>query len=166
MSINNIYKSVKDIINSDSILDIGCGTGELSKHFNSDKYQGFDFSIEAIKIAKKNNQDKVFYVGDVYNKDDYLHADWYVMLEVLEHIDDLKVFDNIPKGQNMIFTVPSFGDIAHLRTYDEEYMKDRYKDLIEIQDIQRFNWDFDNNCWSLDCKESDEYILLIKAIKK
>lgn len=162
----NIYKSVKDVINSGSVLDIGCGTGGLSKYFEADKYQGFDFSTSAIETANKNFDDKVFYIGDVYNKDNYLHADWYVMLEILEHIDDLKVFDNIPKGQNIIFTVPSFGDVAHLRTYDEKYMKDRYTDLIEIQDIKRFNWDFDNNCWSLDCKESIEYILLIKAIKK
>jgi len=162
----NIYKSVKDIINYDSILDIGCGIGELSKYFESEKYQGFDFSTSAVSKANKNYDDKIFYTGSVYNKNNYLYADWYVMLEVLEHVDDLKLLENIDSGQKLIFTVPSFPDPAHLRTYTREIVQERYKDILEIVKIYRYNWDNENDCWSLNAPETEQYILLVNAIKK
>jgi SAM-dependent methyltransferase len=42
-----------------SVADIGCGYGRFAKHF--DKYTGYDFSGEMIKLANKNNPDKAFY---------------------------------------------------------------------------------------------------------
>jgi SAM-dependent methyltransferase len=41
------------------VADIGCGYGRFAKHF--DKYTGYDFSLEMIKLANKENPEKNFY---------------------------------------------------------------------------------------------------------
>lgn len=148
---NEIYKQVGKWAEG-KVLDIGCGTAPLIWYIED--YSGFDFSEEAIKQASCSN----VWVGDAFteNLEGY---DTYVLLEVLEHVDDLKLWERIPEG-NVIFSVPSFSDPAHLRTYDEEMVKTRFLGL-DIEQIIRFNWD---NGW---CKRQDtpSYILLVKGKK-
>lgn len=47
-----------------SVADIGCGYGRFSKHF--DKYVGYDFSDEMVKLANKKNPTKSFYKRDAF----------------------------------------------------------------------------------------------------
>jgi len=56
--------------NVDSVVDLGCGTGDYSKLFNGmSRYVGLDNSTEMIKTAKKLYKDQEFLVGDVANTD-------------------------------------------------------------------------------------------------
>ena len=69
--ISHIYKSIKNFSKKKEdiiILELGCGTGELLRQINNNlknfssfnlnpKYVGVDFSINAIKQAKKNALD-------------------------------------------------------------------------------------------------------------
>lgn len=167
-----IYKKISDYDSEIdcSVMDIGCGTGDLASYIY--QYIGFDFSEEAIKIAKNKHENIEhdncdFFVGDAYNKDIYNEHNYmnvWTAIEVLEHLDDLKIIDNIPSGKIFIFTVPSFDDPAHLRTYTEEIVRERYKDLLDIIEIHRFNWC--DGKWKLGTDNTKEFILLVYSRKK
>lgn len=146
---DEIHKKVAEWVGDKKVLDIGCGRADVSKYIKN--YQGFDFSQEAIKIAG----DKCW-VGDLYDKKNYKDTDIYLCLEVLEHVDDKKVIDNI-KGR-FIFSVPSFKDPSHLRTYDERKVRNLG---LKINNIIRFNW---HGKWTIG-EDTDNYILLVDATK-
>ena len=64
------------------------------------------------------------------------------------------------KGGNIIFSVPSFNDTAHMRTYTEQSMRERFKGL-NIKEVVRFNW---HDKWTQG-KDTENYILLVRASK-
>lgn len=157
-----IYKKVAGLAKG-KVLDVGCGTAEMQKYIKD--YHGFDFSEEAVKIAKNPN----VWPEDAYNINNYTcHAfndpyETYLALEVLEHLDDFRVIKNIPKGKTIIFSVPSFSDPSHLRVYTEKILRMRYEGLINIEQIFRFNWD---KKWVEGGKNTNSYILLVKGTIK
>jgi len=152
-----IYKRVGEWVRGKKVLDVACGTAELSVYVED--YRGFDFSEKAIEIADNEN----VWVGSAYEVENY-KGDYavYVMLEVLEHLDDLAVLGNIPKGSQVIFSVPSFSDPGHVRVFTEKIMRERYKGLVDIEKVLRFNWD---KVWTEGEKETSNYILLVKGVK-
>lgn len=153
----NIYKAISEVVKDCSILDIGCGTGELSKYIN--KYSGFDFSEVSINSLKDS---KDVWVGSVYERKNYKKADFYVLVEVLEHLDrDLVPFKFIDQGKKIIVTVPSFDDPGHLRVYTEDYFKSRYSGFIEIESIRRFG--FKDGRW-VEGVSGEPFILLIQSV--
>lgn len=156
-----IQEEIGSIVGDAKVLDIGCGVAELAKYVKN--YSGFDFSDEAIRIAKEKGAD--VWVGNAYDKVNYKPADYYVCTEVLEHLDDLKVIANIPSGQKVIFSVPSFEDPSHIRVFTEDIVRKRYKDLFEIKKITQFNWNKDSN-WDKNYRFTNSYILLVEAVKK
>lgn len=145
---NEIHKLIGSWVGDKRVLDIGCGRADVAKYIKN--YQGFDFSQEAIKHARNA------WVGNLYDKENYKDADIYLALEVLEHVEDKKLLDNIPKGKEIIFSVPSFKDPSHLRTYTE---MDIHKFDLNIEEIVRFNW---HGKWTQG-ENTDEYILLVKC---
>ncbi|WP_343914899.1 class I SAM-dependent methyltransferase [Aquimarina litoralis] len=63
----DLYKSFLKKYDKNSILEIGCGTGNLSQRFINDNYDycGLDFSKEMLKIAKKRNPNASFIHADM-----------------------------------------------------------------------------------------------------
>ncbi len=51
--------------NDRAVLDVCCGFGRFAQIFNKDKYLGFDFSQEMIKIAEAENPEHQFFQSDV-----------------------------------------------------------------------------------------------------
>jgi len=53
--------------NCRSILELGCGNGNLASHFLKSNYEyvGLDISYEMLEIARKNNPDVSFIQGDM-----------------------------------------------------------------------------------------------------
>ena len=152
----NIYAKAAELANG-KVLDVGCGTAELSLHVKS--YSGFDFSEKAIEAAKS----RAVWVGDVYDQRNYSgDYDTYVMLELLEHIDDMRALPNVPKGKRIILSVPSFPDMAHLRFFTEQSMRRRYEGIIAFDSAIRFNWSSMNGtaAFSEDGKAANDYITL------
>jgi glycosyltransferase involved in cell wall biosynthesis len=148
-----IYSKVGKLANGKT-LDIGCGQAVLKDYIKD--YHGFDFSKKAIEKA---NTPRVW-VGDLYSED-LQGYDTYVMLEVLEHIEgDIQLLERLPKGKSVIFSVPSFADPSHLRTYDESTIRGRYGNLVDIQGIIRFNWTLK---WYEDGTPTNSYILLVSG---
>lgn len=169
----NLYLRVAEIIaESDikSIIDVGCGIAELSKYVKCD-YTGIDFSEKAIAIARTKTPNVS--VEDIYS---YVEANsfklldllfkknTYVILEVLEHIDDLKLLNSIEQGSRIIASVPSFSCPSHLRRYTKKIIEDRYKGIININTIERFNWE--NDGWVKNNKLTNSHITLFTGVKK
>jgi glycosyltransferase involved in cell wall biosynthesis len=134
------------------VLDVCCGTGELSKYI--DDYQGIDFSKEAIK-----DNPKLRY-GDVFSEklEGY---DTYVILEALEHLDDLALLNLIPEKSHVVFSVPSFTCPSHVRTYSEDIVRSRFEGVLTIDRILRFNWT--GRRWDPTHLDTPSYILLVNA---
>ncbi|MEA3357320.1 MAG: hypothetical protein U9Q67_02700, partial [Patescibacteria group bacterium] len=157
--IENPYTKLSEMNEPMTICDIGCGSAELSKYVKN--YEGFDFSEKAIEFAKtKTPNVKVINLYEY----DYSRRKIYTVLEVLEHIDDLKLLDLISSGNFVIASVPSFADRGHLRRYTERIIKERFKDLIDIKFFERFNWN--NGVWIRGGKPTNSHITLFGGIKK
>jgi hypothetical protein len=91
------------------VLDMGCGVGDFRNFLPEGTfYEGFDFAETALSSGLRK--------GDLY-EEPLEGYDTYVLLEVLEHVDDLRVLKRIPAGKRVILSVPSFGDPSHLRSY-------------------------------------------------
>jgi len=128
-----IYRGILEYLRqleSPRVLEIGCGVGDMGKMIvdNNIPYRGFDFSAMAIKCSREICPEGNFWVGDAYNRANYLPPDYNVAIafEVLEHTDDLRVIENIPAGVHLVASVPDFDDIAHLRVY-----QDPQRDIVE-----------------------------------
>ncbi len=114
---NLILQMIKNITYS-SVLEIGCGSGELSQYLKN--YNGIDISKNSCKSI----------IGDAHElpfKSDSF--DLILLLDLLEHTDDKLVMEEVyriikPNG-HVIITVPAFDflwsqhdiDNPHLRRY-------------------------------------------------
>lgn len=93
------YSAVAECIHqhhhNGSIVDLGCGFGELWKYLYEDekkKYTGIDYSAEAIKMAKQL-QENCFYLCDIND---------YIPSEKLEIIVINEVLYYIPRPLEML----------------------------------------------------------------
>jgi 2-polyprenyl-3-methyl-5-hydroxy-6-metoxy-1,4-benzoquinol methylase len=142
----DVYLKAMDFIGLDNrdkkIIDLGCGTGRFAKLLfinDFDNYVGVDFAYERIKECKKYVPGYEFICEDVFSKEisnKFESYDVFVLLEVLEHIkDDLKLLDLIPKGKDIIFSVPNYLSASHVRAFkDIESIKKRYSFYLDILD--------------------------------
>ena len=113
-----IYKSIKSNFPNDiSVLDVGCGNGNISIYLGSKglKVTGIDLSADAIRHAQANNSFKHvdFHVKDaeklIYESKQY---DVIICSEVLEHLHEperlLKEIYTLLKDRGkLIITVPN-----------------------------------------------------------
>ncbi len=146
-----IYEKVGRIVNVRSVLDIGCGQGKLGEYI--DDYDGLDMVQNPYRV------------GDIYSAEfgDY---DVYVLLEVLEHLTrDIDVLNKIPVGREIVFSVPSFDDPSHVRMFTENIIRWRYRNLIKLETITRFNFDQKDRKWKTDFPATPSYILLCRGYR-
>lgn len=104
------------------VVDLGCGTGRFAKYAlrRASSYHGIDFSPVAIRSARLHEPGATFEVGDLTTMK-FPRANVYVLLEVLEHIeDDLGVMRRIPIDSTLIVSVPSYDSASHVRHFDSE----------------------------------------------
>ncbi len=126
------------------VCDIGCGPGQfaevIKKKLPDIRYIGIDFSSKAIKMSIDKKLGFDFLCEDIMsfsysnlNNDSTV----YLMLEVLEHLQaDRDLLGLVPAGEKIIFTVPNFYSLGHVRFFvDKAKIIERYDSLIELQDI-------------------------------
>lgn len=95
------------------VAEVGCGAGEilveLSKQLPAKSVlKGYDISPKAIEVAsKKATQQLSFYLDD-YTQLNTDKADLVLVLDVVEHVDDVYSFLRRlrDKGNNFIFHIP------------------------------------------------------------
>ncbi|KAI8520052.1 hypothetical protein Bbelb_033090 [Branchiostoma belcheri] len=98
---------LKFLVRGDTVLDVGCGTGEISRYISQQpgvrRVVGFDISQEFIRYATENNAsvNTSYFVADVQDFST-LRPDWVqsfhkaVCFYVLHHVEDCeKALENI-----------------------------------------------------------------------
>lgn len=89
---NELEKYLRFLIPSNSsVLEIGCGTGELLSALNPLRGLGIDISPKMVEIARKNFPHLRFEVGDIENLQIEEKFDYVVVVETIGHIDDIQL---------------------------------------------------------------------------
>lgn len=129
--------------NIKNIVDLGCGPGHFPTIFEKNQninYLGIDFSDVSISQA----MDKKYEIGNNINyeirnlKDCKLKdfdCDLFVSFEFLEHISfDIELLKTLNKGDQLIFSVPSFDSPGHVRFFSsEKEIEKRYDNAIDLK---------------------------------
>ena len=74
-----------------SVLEIGCGTGELLAAMEPSRGLGIDISSKMIDIAVKNFSSLQFEVGDLECLQIEEKFDYVVLVETIGHVDDIQL---------------------------------------------------------------------------
>ena len=155
--IKTVIKSLLRDDKQQTLLDIGCGTGASVNYFLQQNFQciGLDASPLAIKIAQQKFPNAQFRCG--YMPQDILDiaatVSVFTLLDVLEHIEDDKVFlldliNLAPKGSLILITVPALKSLwsphdsanHHYRRYEKEELENVWKGLpVKCRMITFFN---------------------------
>ncbi len=142
-----LIKNRLNRINYDSLIDIGCGSGELLKELSlspATALSGIDFSPTAIRQASRAIDGR-FEVVDIQKQAPPFTADAGVCSEVLEHLDDDgAALSNMAKAvKYLIVTVPS-GPLTksslamgHVRHYTPDSLRSKLEsngfDVIDLR---------------------------------
>lgn len=139
-----------------SILEIGCGTGQLASLIH-DKvkcdYHGFDFSAKRVEYAQATNPDLPFARQDAFQTDLFAACDYdtAVCTEFLEHVEaDTVVLEKVRPATRFLGTVPNFPFTSHVRHFkSEDEVAARYKPYFRDLRIDRFLADANGKCFYL-----------------
>ena len=112
-SIKNLLTCISERFQYDSVLDVGCGTGELLKHLNPRTGLGIDISPEMIHIAKRKFHNYEFIADDFDNLDIKKKFDLIIVIDVIEHLGNPeKTFQTLKKFSKketkIIISSPSY----------------------------------------------------------
>ncbi len=81
-----------------SVLEIGCGTGDLLHHLQPQKGVGLDFSPEMLKIASAKYPQYTYLAQDIENLQLAEKFDYVIMQDLISHLGDVwQAFRNLNK---------------------------------------------------------------------
>lgn len=135
--------------NGHGILDLGCGPGQFAQLLRDrgiDEYVGVDFSEASIDIARRLAPFYEFKHADLTDPEALKRLeteyDTVVLLEVLEHLDeDLELLSRIRPGARVIFSVPDFDAVGHVRFFaTEAEVEERYAPLFSELSVDRLRY--------------------------
>jgi 2-polyprenyl-3-methyl-5-hydroxy-6-metoxy-1,4-benzoquinol methylase len=140
-----------------AVLEVGCGSGQLAHLLHDQgigKYLGFDFSKEAVALAKTRLPACDFRVDDARSTRLYatFDHDLVICTEVLEHIEeDVAVLTALRPGVRVIATVPNYDSASHVRYFrDADEVLGRYRALFDSVTVDVFMLDETNRFFLID----------------
>lgn len=122
------------------VVELGCGTGRFARALlerGVTSYIGLDFAPGHIAEAQRYAPEADFRLADI-RTDPLPAAETYVLLEVLEHLDDdLAVLGRIPLGARVVLSVPSFHSASHVRFFaGRDEARDRYQPVLRDIELE------------------------------
>lgn len=133
--LKSLFKILKSKVRpNSSVLDVGCGSGDLLNCLNPKVGVGIDLSEGMLKIARKRLKSKnfIFYKGaaESFELPQKLNFDYILLVDVLEHVKDIeKTVKNIKRycSKNTVFyiwvtnhTMSWVSEVAQLLKIKEE----------------------------------------------
>jgi len=73
-----------------SVIEIGCGTGDLLAVLNPGRGLGIDISSKMVEIAQKKFPHLQFETGDLENLQIEKRFDYVIVIETIGHVDDIQ----------------------------------------------------------------------------
>lgn len=135
-----------------SILDIGCGGGEIAAILRDrgfKKYVGFDFSEKRIQHARKICPEFHFEVADAFKTNLYFTVEYDAVIcnEFLEHVEnDIEVIKKIPRDKKFYGAIPNYPLANHVRYFeDTNSIHTRYGNYFKLLKIDRLLRDSKNH---------------------
>jgi SAM-dependent methyltransferase len=132
-------------IQAKSILDVGCGSGQLAallKDKGIERYCGIDFSPKRVAQAKRACPGFDFIQADAFRTDIFETYSYDALLatEFLEHVEgDVDIILKIRTGTRFIGTVPNFPFQSHVRHFrDTDDVATRYGPYFTDFRVDRF----------------------------
>lgn len=142
----NVHNAMLKRYQGGKLLDIGCGTGNFLKKLKDSGVigDGLDFSKVGINKTKEKCPESKLFVTEALRYEDYKNYEVFSMSEFLEHIDDDRgLLRKLPKGSQIIVSVPTFDWVSHVRFFpSEQSITDRYGDLLDIVNIEKVGGNF------------------------
>jgi len=133
-------------VGAEPIIDLGCGAGHFAallarRGHPAGRYLGIDFSIEAIRLARRRVPSYRFIRGSLpkaAKKAQSMSGAVVVACEVLEHIHaDRAVIKHLPAGTRMLGTLPRRDSASHVRFFPRMHLVlNRYKNLLDFQLVE------------------------------
>lgn len=74
-----------------SVIEIGCGTGELLAAIKPGRGFGIDISPKMVEIARKKFPNLQFEIGDLENIQVEEKFDYVILVETIGHVDDIQL---------------------------------------------------------------------------
>ena len=138
-----VYEAAATFLPGLPVVDLGCGTGRFAElifeRMGSDSYYGYDFAPAVIAEASRycSHDGFTFEVADLRvweHGPDLPDVCCYVLLEVLEHLDDDRdILERIQPGLPVVLSVPNFWSESHVRRFlQPRHVFDRYGDLLDF----------------------------------
>ena len=135
-----VYEAAIRLLPRLPIVDLGCGTGRFAKLVLRElnvPYYGYDFAPAVVEEAARYCQVGRLEVADIREWEhgpDLPDECCYVLLEVLEHLDDDRdALMRIPPGLPVVFSVPNFWSESHVRRFlQPRHVFDCYGDLLDF----------------------------------
>lgn len=137
-----VYEAALSFIRTNTVVELGCGTGRFAKLVTRETavaYYGYDFASNVIAEAAHycHGIGIQFAVADIREWEhgpDLPEECCYVLLEVLEHLDDDRdALMRIPPGLPVVFSVPNFWSESHVRRFlQPRHVFERYGDLLDF----------------------------------
>lgn len=135
-----VYETAVDFLPELPIVDLGCGTGRFAKLLERHghlHYYGYDFAPAVVAEAQRYCPGADFELCDLrewQHGPDLPDNVCYVLLEVLEHLDDDRdLLGRLAPGQPVVFSVPNFWSESHVRRFlQPSHVFERYGDLLDF----------------------------------
>lgn len=135
-----LYEAAADLIDTSlPVVDLGCGTGrfaELLRRRGVQTYAGLDFAADAIDEARRYCRAPgfSFHVADLRTAPLMFISATYVLLEVLEHLDDDRgLLARLRRGAPIVISVPDFWSASHVRVFPQVAAAvERYKESVFV----------------------------------